>query len=154
MRTRKLPNDRLRALMAEAGLSGAELARVVNALGAELGFSVSYDRSTVSHWLTGTRPRPPAGQLLAGVFSRRLERAVGGFELGLSDVGQGAFPVGGSACRPADGCACATDSARGLTELLGRHQDPVELRRMRQLAYRRVQPADLVGEGGAGAGRG
>lgn len=58
MRSPRTPNQALRILLAEAGWSGARLAREVNALGAAQGTPYHYDRTTVAHWLTGSRPRP------------------------------------------------------------------------------------------------
>lgn len=78
------PNPRLRDVLAEAGWTGQELATAVNAAGAEIGVRLSYDRTTVAHWLSGTRPRPPTPDLLAEVFSRRLARQVTAAELGLA----------------------------------------------------------------------
>jgi hypothetical protein len=77
------PNLRLRDALAEAGWTGQQLATAVDAAGAETGLSLSYDRTSVAHWLSGTRPRPPVPDLLAEVFSRRFGRAVTLSELGL-----------------------------------------------------------------------
>ncbi|MEU8548129.1 hypothetical protein AB0C81_14220 [Streptomyces roseoverticillatus] len=84
MRTWRTPNQPLRSLLREAGWSGARLAREINALAREQHRSLNYDRSTVSHWLAGTRPRPPAPQLAAEAFSRRLGRRVGVADTGLA----------------------------------------------------------------------
>lgn len=78
------PNLRLRDVLADAGWTGQQLATAVNAAGAEIGARLSYDRTTVAHWLSGTRPRPPTPELLAEVFSRRLARQVTAAELGLA----------------------------------------------------------------------
>jgi tetratricopeptide (TPR) repeat protein len=77
-------NLRLRDVLADAGWTEQELATAVNAAGAENGVRLSYDRTTVAHWLSGTRPRPPTPDLLAEVFSRRLARQVTPAELGLA----------------------------------------------------------------------
>jgi transcriptional regulator with XRE-family HTH domain len=84
MNTWRHPNTRLRYVLAEAGWTEQELATAVNAAGAEIGVRLSYDRTTVAHWLSGTRPRPPTPDLLAEVFSRRLARQVTAAELGLA----------------------------------------------------------------------
>lgn len=76
MRSRRVPNGRLRALLAEAGWTGEVLAQAVNALGAEAGLVLRYHRPAVSHWLSGMRPRPPVPELVAEAFSRRLGRTV------------------------------------------------------------------------------
>lgn len=78
------PNPRLRGMLAEAGWTEQELATAVNAAGSEIGVRLSYDRTTVAHWLSGTRPRPPTPDLLAEVLSRRLARQVTAAELGLA----------------------------------------------------------------------
>ncbi|MET8978311.1 hypothetical protein ABZX85_22115 [Streptomyces sp. NPDC004539] len=87
MRRLRTPNRALRALLAEAGWSGARLAREVNSLGAAQGFTLTYDRTTVSHWLSGTRPRPPAPELAAQVLSARIGRRVRAVDAGLAQAG-------------------------------------------------------------------
>ena len=78
------PNPWLRDALAEAGWTAQRLATAVNTAGAETGIKLSYDRTAVAHWLSGTRPRPPVPDLLAEVFSRRLARPVTTAELGLA----------------------------------------------------------------------
>jgi tetratricopeptide (TPR) repeat protein len=73
----------LRTLLSEARWSGARLAREVNAEASAQGLTLSYDRTAVSHWLSGTRPRPPAAEFAAEVLSRRLGRSVGALDTGL-----------------------------------------------------------------------
>ncbi|MDI3408282.1 hypothetical protein [Streptomyces cavernicola] len=87
MGARRTPNDRLRERLEEAEWNGAELARAVNAAGRQAGVRVSYDRSNVSHWLAGTRPRPSARDLLVRAFAKRLGRLVTVEELGFGTVG-------------------------------------------------------------------
>ncbi|SCD46016.1 hypothetical protein [Streptomyces sp. DvalAA-19] len=82
-RARRTPNQALRLLLAEAGWSGAQLAREVNALGAAQGTPLSYDRTAVAHWLAGSRPRSPAPALVAEALSRRLGRPVREEDAGL-----------------------------------------------------------------------
>lgn len=89
MRTPRSPNQRLRMLLAEAGWNGAQLARAVNALGPEQGSHLHYDRTTVAHWLTGSRPRPPVPFLVAEAFTRRLGRPVLTEDTGLTDTEPG-----------------------------------------------------------------
>jgi transcriptional regulator with XRE-family HTH domain len=76
MGSRRIPNDLLRALLDEAGWTGEALARAVNALGAEVGLLLRYSRATISHWLSGMRPRPPVPELVAEAFFRRLGRPI------------------------------------------------------------------------------
>ena len=77
------PNVVLRRLLAETGWTEARLAREVNAAGAETGLALRYDRSAVSHWLSGRRPWGPVSSLLAETLSRGLRRTVTVAELGL-----------------------------------------------------------------------
>jgi hypothetical protein len=80
------PNPHLRRALSEAGWTEQQLATAVNDAGREIGETLSYDRTTVAHWLAGARPRPPGPGLLAEVFSRRLGRAVTPADLGLGPV--------------------------------------------------------------------
>ncbi|MEU7318392.1 helix-turn-helix transcriptional regulator [Streptomyces sp. NPDC007083] len=79
-------NNRLRALLQEADWSGAQLASALRTLAAEHGQRLACDRSTVSRWLAGTAPRPPAPELLLQALSRRLQRPVSAAEAGLSSA--------------------------------------------------------------------
>ncbi|MDO0909386.1 hypothetical protein QQM39_00455 [Streptomyces sp. DT2A-34] len=85
MRSPRTPNQALRALLAEAGWSGAQLAREVNALSLAQGTVLRYDRTTVAHWLAGSRPRLPVPSLVAEALSRRLGRSVRTQDTGLID---------------------------------------------------------------------
>ncbi|WP_042382432.1 hypothetical protein [Streptacidiphilus melanogenes] len=87
------PNARLRALAQEAGWSGAALARSVNRAGAEIGLTLRYDRTSVAHWMAGTRPPAAVASVVAEALARRLGRP-----LRLADVGLAAdLPPGGAA---------------------------------------------------------
>ncbi|MFC8824163.1 hypothetical protein ACFT9I_02250 [Streptomyces sp. NPDC057137] len=83
---RRQPNMRLAALLAESGWSANKLARAVNTLGAAQSLALRYDRSSVAHWLTGSRPRAPVPDLVAGAFSRRTGRLVTAEETGLTQL--------------------------------------------------------------------
>ncbi|MFD8494799.1 tol-pal system YbgF family protein [Amycolatopsis sp. NPDC059657] len=74
--TGRRPNDPLRSLLAEAGWTGGALAAAVNTIGAEAGLRLGYDRTSVAHWLSGSRPRSPVPDLVAEAFSRRLGREI------------------------------------------------------------------------------
>ncbi|MFD0890311.1 hypothetical protein ACFQ08_37705, partial [Streptosporangium algeriense] len=87
-RADRRPNRRLRALLAEAGWSGQQLADAVNAAGLEAGVSARYDRTAVAHWLTGTRPRPPVPDLIAEALTRRLNRRITPADAGLATSSQ------------------------------------------------------------------
>ncbi|MDT0447840.1 helix-turn-helix domain-containing protein [Streptomyces hesseae] len=92
----RTPNQLLRSLLREAGWSGARLAREVNALAAEQHRSLHYDRSAVSHWLSGTRPRGPTADLVAEAFTRRLGRRIDATDTGLTDRVRTAGPPTGA----------------------------------------------------------
>ncbi|MDI3390070.1 helix-turn-helix transcriptional regulator [Streptomyces sp. B-S-A8] len=111
MAARRTPNDRLRERLEEAGWNGAELARAVNAAGRQAGVRVSYDRSNVSHWLAGTRPRPSARDLLVRAFAKRLGRLVTVEELGFGAVGTARGDATGAGRVPAYGGASYGDGA-------------------------------------------
>ncbi|MEU6148381.1 hypothetical protein ABZ816_00105 [Actinosynnema sp. NPDC047251] len=78
-----MPNAELRKLLAESGWTGQMLAGAVNGLGAENGVTLRYDRTSISHWLSGSRPSPQVVDLVAEVFSRQLGRPVGPEDTGL-----------------------------------------------------------------------
>lgn len=78
-----MANAWLGDLLAEAGWSGAELARAVNALGTLHGLALRYDRTAVAHWLSGTRPRRPVPELIAAALTERCGRLVTVAEAGL-----------------------------------------------------------------------
>lgn len=71
---RRRPNRPLAALLAEADWSGGDLARAVNALGTAHGLQLRYDRTSVAHWLNGSRPRSPVDELVGQALSRRVGR--------------------------------------------------------------------------------
>ncbi|RAG82501.1 hypothetical protein DN069_26975 [Streptacidiphilus pinicola] len=82
------PNARLRALAQEAGWSGAALARAVNRAGAEIGLTLRYDRTSVAHWMGGTRPLAAVAAVVAETLARQLGRP-----LHLADVGFAPAPT-------------------------------------------------------------
>nr|WP_239157850.1 hypothetical protein [Streptomyces sp. SID13726] len=107
--------------MAEAGWSGAQLARRINALAAAQGTALRYDRTSVAHWLAGSRPRPPVPDLVAEAFTRSLGRPVRAQDTGLLNPGQprradGAPPGEGSAVARLERILGDTDR-RGLARL-------------------------------------
>ncbi|MEV0819680.1 hypothetical protein [Nonomuraea rubra] len=73
-RTRPVVNRALAALIEQAGWTHAATAQHVNAVAAESGERIHYDRSAVGHWLTGTVPRPEAVHAAVEAFRRRLDR--------------------------------------------------------------------------------
>jgi tetratricopeptide (TPR) repeat protein len=116
----RVPNESLRALLAEAGWNGAELARRVNRVAAEAGLTLTADRRSVSFWLAGRCPRPPVPELVAETFSRGLRRAV--------DVPDTGMDRHNRAASIADRADLGTGDVRGHTEMNYRSagfQDPV-----------------------------
>lgn len=76
-------NQRLSALIEEAGFSHAGLARRVDQLGVEHGLDLRYDKTSVTRWLRGQQPRGATPALIAEVFTRRLGRRLTAQDLGL-----------------------------------------------------------------------
>ncbi|MDS1272662.1 hypothetical protein RIF23_20460 [Lipingzhangella sp. LS1_29] len=87
------PNYRLAALLGEAGWSPSDLARAVGSQAKGQGRAVRCDRTSVAHWLSGSRPRHPLPSLAAAALSRRLQRLVAPSETGLVPLAPAApFP--------------------------------------------------------------
>ncbi|WP_206323504.1 hypothetical protein [Streptomyces sp. HNM0574] len=79
------PNLALRSLLQETGWTQETLARAVTRTGTEVGLRLHYDRTSVAHWLRGSRPEPQVQRLMAEALSRRLGRPVTVTELGMGD---------------------------------------------------------------------
>ncbi|WP_237329982.1 helix-turn-helix domain-containing protein [Streptomyces sp. BA2] len=82
----RIPNAPLKLLLDEAGWSGAQLGAAVRTVAVENGQPLRCDRSLVSRWLAGTRPRPSAAVFLLEALSRRLGRPITAADAGLSCV--------------------------------------------------------------------
>src|SRR4051812_24052386 len=80
-------NARLAALVAQAGLTHAQIARAVVRIAEELDARefAGVGRSHVSHWVAGTRPSGKAPTILREALSRLLARAVTLEEIGLAE---------------------------------------------------------------------
>ncbi|MER6316200.1 hypothetical protein ABT237_20800 [Streptomyces sp. NPDC001581] len=78
------PNGRLRTLLTDARWSGQDFARAVNGVAAEAGLTLRYDRTSISHWLAGTRPPAHVVALAAEALSRRTGRCVSPADTGLA----------------------------------------------------------------------
>src|SRR3989440_355721 len=72
----RLPNDRLAALLAEAGWSNAGLARRVNDQCRSRGASRSYTPTSVANWMSGMVPAAPVPEILTHLFSEHLGRLI------------------------------------------------------------------------------
>ncbi|MCL6671540.1 hypothetical protein [Streptomyces panaciradicis] len=108
---RRSPNHRLRLLVTEARLTHEALARHVNRLAALRGQPTRYDRTSVAHWLAGTRPRSFTVELLCHALSERLGRPVTPFDAGFQTT-------------PAHGGSAAPDAVARLGDLAGAETDP------------------------------
>ncbi|MFB6951294.1 hypothetical protein ACFCXP_16850 [Streptomyces niveus] len=126
---RRQPNRALALLLTEAEWNAAELARAVNALGKAQGMALRYDRTSVAHWLTGSRPRPPVPDLVASAFSRRTERLVTAQETGLADPGHPADEL------PLPSPDSTDDAAARLTVLARADTDPAHRPQLTVTAY-------------------
>ncbi|MFE4356689.1 hypothetical protein [Kitasatospora sp. NPDC056800] len=62
--------------MKQAQWGNDQLARAVNRVGCEAGLRLTYDKSAISYWLSGTIPRAEVQEVVREVFSRRLRRPV------------------------------------------------------------------------------
>ncbi|GAA2071908.1 Tat pathway signal protein [Streptomyces albiaxialis] len=83
-RARNRPaNHTLRALLEETEWTQAAFAHAITRVGAEVGIHLRYDRTSVAHWLRGSRPDPRVQRLIAEALSRRLGRPVTVAELGM-----------------------------------------------------------------------
>jgi hypothetical protein len=79
------PNERLQALIQEAGCSNAGLARRVNLCGTEQGCDFRYDKTSVARWLRGQQPRGRAPAVIAEALGRKLERTVTLDDIGMAN---------------------------------------------------------------------
>ncbi|HCU49620.1 MAG TPA: hypothetical protein DGG94_07445, partial [Micromonosporaceae bacterium] len=81
-------NERLRDLLKEAGLTHDATARAVNRVAAENGALLRSNKSSITHWLGGTRPQPDTIVFLAEAIARRVGRRIQPADLGYGDIGQ------------------------------------------------------------------
>ncbi|MGA5565305.1 hypothetical protein ACPCUV_29630 [Streptomyces platensis] len=81
----RTPNQQLKELVAESGLTYAAMAKAVRAVAAECGTSLRTNKSTVEHWIAGVTPHGDTGRYLAVALSRRLGRLLTPADLGLAE---------------------------------------------------------------------
>ncbi|PJN36579.1 hypothetical protein CG747_32035 [Streptomyces sp. CB02959] len=81
----RTPNQQLKELVAESGLTYASLAKAVRAVAAECGAALRTNKSTVEHWIAGVTPQGDTGRYLAVALSRRLGRLITPADLGLAE---------------------------------------------------------------------
>lgn len=80
-------NAALRALLDEANVSNAKLARAVIRAGAEEGVHLGTTPTSVKRMLDGAQPRWPVPRLVAQTLSRHLQREVSVADCGFADRG-------------------------------------------------------------------
>lgn len=140
------PNDRLASLLAESGWNAADLARAINVLGTAQDIRLRYSRTSVAHWLAGSRPRSPVPELAAAAFSRRTGRLVTAWDTGLTPAPHHSGPPL-LAVPPGK-----VNAMRYLTGLCREDLDPVRRARLARTPYRlTTQPSwspDIIPESG------
>ena len=140
MTNRRAPNHRLRALLTEAAWTQEALARAVNALGAEIGAALRYDRTAVAHWLSGTQPRHPVPYLAAEALARRIGRPVTPQAAGFAALPRSASGVEGG-CGLGDRVTGFADPVAGFAALC---RSDADARRRLPLHQRPYQVADAA----------
>ena len=65
-------------------MSNAGLARRVNIRGSQLGLDLRHDKTSVSRWVRGQRPRGRTAMIIAEVLSQKLDRTVSLDEIGMA----------------------------------------------------------------------
>ncbi|MGH3874265.1 MAG: hypothetical protein ACRDSR_22650 [Pseudonocardiaceae bacterium] len=109
-------NTALRALLAEAEMSNAGLARAVVNAAAREGRHLATTATTVRRMLNGAQPRWPVPRLIATVLTRRLHQEVTVTDCGFVDREPiGEDPYDGLTC-----CGTLEDTVRTVVELSGR----------------------------------
>ncbi|MGH3803202.1 MAG: hypothetical protein ACRDTD_24345, partial [Pseudonocardiaceae bacterium] len=109
-------NTALRALLEEAQMSNAGLARAVVSAAAREGLHIGTSVTSVRRMLDGAQPRWPVPRLVATVLSRRLHREVTVTECGFVDrEPTEEDPYDGLTC-----CATLEGTVRTVVELSGR----------------------------------
>ena len=133
MARRRKPNERLPQLLEEAGWSGRSLAQAVNALGGGQGLTLSYDRTSVAHWVAGSRPRQPVPALVAQAFAERIGRLVTEAETGLA-------PPVRSSDKVLRRVVDDGDPVRRLVAMTRADADPQHHQALRRLVYEPALP--------------
>lgn len=111
-------NPALRALLDEAGVSNAALARSVVAAGAKEGVHVGTNTTSVKRMLDGSQPRWPVPRLVAKVLSRHLHREISVTECGFADRTPASDRYDGLQCS-----GTLDGTVRTVVELSGRDMD-------------------------------
>jgi hypothetical protein len=80
----RVPNHRLREMIAASGLSYESVARAVVRVAAESGEALRTNKSAVAHWVAGVQPNDRTASYLAEALSRRTGQPVTPTQLGLA----------------------------------------------------------------------
>ncbi|MFI0232098.1 hypothetical protein [Streptomyces sp. NPDC017086] len=70
------PNEGLVRLLDEADWTYRQLSSAVNRIGGERGLLLTYDESSVKHWLNGVRPRRNVRPVIVEALARRIGRPI------------------------------------------------------------------------------
>jgi hypothetical protein len=137
----RVTNSRLSAVIGEARLSHAQVARAFVRVALESGAYefAGVGRSHVSHWVAGTRPSGRAPALLREALSRQLGRNLSLVEIGLAD------PTAPQSATATQGLDWAVDTLTALADL-GSDDVDVERRRVLEAAAYSVAALALPSE--------
>lgn len=83
MARERRPNENMARLLDEGDYLHRQFAQAVNRIGAERGLKLTYDESSVAHWLKGAVPKKEARPAVVEALSRRLGRPITFEEAGL-----------------------------------------------------------------------
>jgi hypothetical protein len=113
-------NELLQELITESGCSNVGLARRVNLEGGRRGLDLRYDKTSVSRWLRGQRPRGQTPLIIAEVLGQKLGRRVSVEEIGMTAGEHQDVPQVGLTFAPT--LTAAVEEATGLwrTDAAGR----------------------------------
>jgi len=85
-RRHPVSNTALQDAIAATGKPYAQIAKTINAVGAENGRAMYYDAAAIAHWLSGTTPAPGTVLAIVEAFTRLLGRSLTTRDLGWPHV--------------------------------------------------------------------
>jgi hypothetical protein len=115
-RLRHVINTALQETIKEAGWTLAAVAKAIDAVGAENGFTLTYGAAAVAHWLIGVTPRAETVPIAVEAFARRLGRP----DLTAADLGWHAPVAKDSPADPWRGDPVAWLTHLGRNDMLDR----------------------------------
>ncbi|WP_434593390.1 hypothetical protein [Streptomyces sp. A5-4] len=83
--TTRTPNQQLKDLVDESGLTYQAVAKAVRSVAAENGVTLRTNKSTIEHWISGTVPAADTDRYLAVALSRRVGRILTPVDLGFAE---------------------------------------------------------------------